>query len=235
MLRKANIHFYLRRDLKKPTIYCRIEVDDEKKSRSTGLSLTSEHWNQETQRVKTSHPQFRSYNETLSVIEHQIREAESNLRMWQEPITTTTILELIDQDEASRTTILDLYEDHNEKMKEKVAVGDYAQATYNKYDRIKRNVSQFIRDVYSKEDLYISELDLEFIENLEHWWKTKRRLSHNTTIKYMKLFRKILLIALRLGYIRKDPMEGWNKTINEVVPVHLSLDELRRIEGKGFE
>ena len=233
MLRKSNVYFYLLTRNKKSTIYARISVGEEKKARSTSQKVDKEHWDQDTQRVKSSHPQSDTINETLSVIENQVREAENTLRSRHEIVTLDSILELLENEQPT-ISILDLFYEHNRKMKEKVEVGDVAEATYKKYARIERQVRKFSRQVYSSDDIYVSKMDLDFIENLEHWWKTKQGLSHNTTVKYMKQFRKILLIALRRGYLQNDPMEGWNKSLNEVTPVHLTLDELRRIENKDF-
>lgn len=234
MIRQAHTYFYLRKSYKAPKINCRVEVGDERKTSSIGISIAPKDWNQNTQRAKKSASNYKSINETLGVIESQVREAENTLRLRHEVITLDAITQLIENRQPT-ISILELFYEHNRKMREKVEVGDVAKATYKKYSRIEQQIRKFTQDVYGKDDIYVSKIDLEYIENLEHWWKTKRGLSHNTTVKYIRQFRKIILIALRRGYLQNDPMEGWNKTLNEVTPIHLSLEELRSIESKDFE
>jgi site-specific recombinase XerD len=229
VLRKAITYFYLLKQSGCHTIYCRVSVNGENKVRSTGQKIKPEDWNQETQR--SAH---KGINETLSIIEHQIRSAENELITTQQPITLKNILGSIDTD-YKRETFLDVFHNHNKKLKELVGVGEFAKGTYTKYNTMLKHTINFLADEYDKDDIDFSELSLEWIENFEHWFRTKANISHNTTLKYLTCIKKIVNIGHRKGYIHNDPFEGFSRKKKETIPTYLNIEELKRIENKDFE
>lgn len=59
--------------------------------------------------------------------------------------------------------------------------------------------------VYGKEDIPVADVDHKFIVDYEFWLQTERKCGHNSAIKYLKNFGKIIHIALANGYITKNP------------------------------
>lgn len=81
-------------------------------------------------------------------------------------------------------------------MKQLVGV-DYAEATMEKYERTCRHTLAFLQDTYRASNIDIQKLDYSFIVDFEHWFKTVRRCEHNTTIKYLAFFKKVVLYCLK--------------------------------------
>ncbi len=233
MLRKSNVYFYLLTRNNSSTIYARISVEGEKSSRSTGQKIDKKYWNQDTQRVSSSHPQSNSINETLSVIENQVREAENALVNQRDVVTLERLIsEMEGENEA--ISFIELFKEHNEKMEQLADKGEVAEATYAKYCTMLKHTKSFLNDRYDKDDIYLSKLNLKFVDDFEHWFKMEKEISHNTTFKYLKHIKKIINIALRRGYIRRDPFDGFSMSKKEKTPTYLTMDELKRIEEYDF-
>lgn len=80
-----------------------------------------------------------------------------------------------------------------------------APGTVERYETSCQHTASFIKFMYNKEDLPITEVDRKFIIDYEFWLRSQRKCNHNTTVKYLKNFNKIIRIVLVNEYITKDP------------------------------
>lgn len=61
-----------------------------------------------------------------------------------------------------------------------------------------------------------------------------RNCSHNSTMKYLANFKKIVLICLKNGWIQRDPFVNFKLTKREVHRPFLTSQELKDISEKKF-
>ena len=66
----------------------------------------------------------------------------------------------------------------------------------------------------------------------ELYLKTVRNCGHNTTMKYIKNFKKIVLNAFRNGWLKHDPFVNIKLRLKKVDKEFLTEDELARILNK---
>jgi site-specific recombinase XerD len=83
-------------------------------------------------------------------------------------------------------------------------------------------------------DIDIKKLNFEFISQYEFWLKTIRKCNHNTTMKYLANFKKIVNRCIRNGWLDKDPFAGFKMTKREVIPEFLTEHEINLITEKKF-
>ena len=129
--------------------------------------------------------------------------------------------------------ILDVFRHHNEKL-EKLVGKDFADGTLNKYEISFNHTQRFIQWKYNVDDIDITMLDYEFISEYEFWLKTVRNCSHNTTMKYLANFKKIVLICVKNGWLQKDPFFSYKFRKKDVVREYLSENELKTMQEKPF-
>jgi hypothetical protein len=67
---------------------------------------------------------------------------------------------------------------------------EFAAGTYERYQTTLKLLQEFMKHQYGKEDISLSELKHDFTTDLEFWFKTLRKCSHNTTIKSSPIFVK---------------------------------------------
>ena len=107
----------------------------------------------------------------------------------------------------------------------------------NKKERYKisfEHTKSFMKWKYGVSDMDIKRLDYEFVSQYEFWLKTFRNCNHNTTIKYIANFRKIVNRCIRIGWIEKDPFVLFRMTKKEVIPEFLTEHEIQKIALKRF-
>ena len=96
------------------------------------------------------------------------------------------------------------------------------------------HVQDFIRMKYRREDMPITQVDHEFISGLELYLKIERNCGHNTAVKYIKNFKKIVRMAMANGWITKDPFAKIKMPLKKVDKDFLTEDELNTIINKEF-
>ncbi|WP_447641992.1 MULTISPECIES: phage integrase SAM-like domain-containing protein [Chitinophagaceae] len=107
--------------------------------------------------------------------------------------------------------ILEVFADHNRKM-EALVGKDYADGTLERYETSLDHTKAFIQWQYLVNDLYIRKLDHFFIEQYAFWLKTVRNCNHNTTMKYLSNFKKIVLICVKNKWLPGDPFTNFKMT-----------------------
>lgn len=59
----------------------------------------------------------------------------------------------------------------------------------------------------------LDQINQQFISNYELYFKTVRHCSLNTTMKYLKNFKKIIRTALSNDWMKKDPFANFKFTL----------------------
>lgn len=111
---------------------------------------------------------------------------------------------------------------------------DYSFGTHERYCTALHHTKEFIEYKYNVSDYPIKLVNHEFITEFEYYFKTKRKCSHNTAIKYLTNFKKIMRICLGNGWIDKDPFINYRFHLNEVEREILHEHEIQAIVDKEF-
>jgi site-specific recombinase XerD len=87
---------------------------------------------------------------------------------------------------------------------------------------------------YKVGDVDIQNIDHEFISANEFFLHSKKNCCNNTTVKYLKNFKKIVRICLSNHWLNKDPFAAYKAKLDEIVPSFLTTQELQKISQKQF-
>jgi len=71
-------------------------------------------------------------------------------------------------------------------------------------------------------------------EAYEFFLRSEKNCCNNTTVKYLKKFKKIIRICLSNHWLDKDPFAAYKAKLDEVMPAFLTVQELQAISGKQF-
>lgn len=71
------------------------------------------------------------------------------------------------------------------------------------------HVANYIKQEYNREDIYLKELNLAFINGFEHYLRTERNCSTNTIWNYMIGVKHIVSIARNAGQLAINPFAGY--------------------------
>lgn len=96
-------------------------------------------------------------------------------------------------------SILDVFAKHNAQVEARVG-HEYAKATALKFRSTLKHIREYIAYRYKRNDLPVAEIDHSFVTEFEIYMKNIRNCNHNSALKYVKLFRKIVRHCLAHGW-----------------------------------
>lgn len=135
---------------------------------------------------------------------------------------------------AHKCSLLQLYREHNEKVAKLEGI-DFAKETVVRYKTSYKHTANYIKHKYNRNDISFDEINHLFIENYIFYLKTELKCCHNTAIKYIRNFKKIVRIAMANGWIKTDPFINIKLSCNKVDRVYLDEDELETLMKKEFK
>ncbi|MCH7411647.1 phage integrase SAM-like domain and Arm DNA-binding domain-containing protein [Belliella sp. DSM 111904] len=232
-----SILYYLKaaRNLKgnQKHIYARITVDCVRVEISTKLSCDSDKWSSLANRAIGKSEKSKQVNAYLEAFSVKVYQARKYLMENDQEITAESIKNVLRGNTPDNRMVLEVFAEHNQQL-EALVGKDFALGTLTRYKTSFDHTRSFIQWKYKTDDIAIKKLDYDFINDYSFWLKTVRGCSHNTTVKYLANFKKIVLNCVKKGWLSRDPFAGFKMTKKEIVRDYLSSDELTWLADKDF-
>jgi site-specific recombinase XerD len=214
-------------------IYLRITVDGIPKEISTGRQCDPDRWNPNARRAYGTKEDAKLLNAFLDTMQTKVYEVRRKLLEKNEVISADGLQKALKGSGGKSKMIMAIFQEHNDQMKSLVGK-DFSSATLGRYKTSLEHIRSYMEWKYGVVDMDIRKMDHEFVSQYEFWLKTYRHCSHNTTIKYIANFRKIVNRCIRSGWLEKDPFVGFRMTKKEVIPEFLTEHELAAMAAKKF-
>lgn len=215
------------------TIYFRMTVNRVQREMSTQLQVDPALWCNKSQRVKGKSDIAMATNECLNVLYAKAIQARAQLMALNKPLTVEYVSALVNGKPLEQYMLLEIFQMHNKKMKQLIGI-DYTEGTLEKYERTCNYAFMFMRETYNLYDIDIQKLDYSFITDFEHWLKTVRKCAHNTTMKYLAYFKKIVLYCIKKRWLTYDPFAEYKMSKRKKRRTPLSQIELDLLSNKTF-
>lgn len=213
-------------------LYARVTVAGERTEVSLGQEIASGLFDQNAQRCLKSSKEARLANSFLETVKYKLNDYRKEMMLDGKEITADSLkrkyMGIPLTDEIRNPTILELYEIHNNKLKELINI-DIAQATYKRHNTSKSHVATFIKYQYGLDDFELDRIDFKFLNDYEHYFKTVRKCNHNSTMKYIKNLGKVIRLGLAEGYMTKNPFDKFKLTYKTVQRDILTIEEVEKL------
>lgn len=236
MRQTINVRFFARKS--RPTIeglvpiYMRIVIGQERISMITKIHCKPQDWNGE--KIKGQSEETKKFNQCLDAFKLRAFDLQRELMTEGKPITIENMRCKWDGVSLEKPRMLmEIFAQHNKQMKELINK-EFSPLTMERYETSYRHTQSFIRWKFQKDDIDIKDLKFEFIADYEFWLKTVRNCEHNTTVKYLSNFKKIIHICMNNGWLSKDPFVGFKMNKREIERPFLVQEELDAIINKDF-
>jgi len=221
---------YLRGDM---PVYMRITVNGQVKELTTSRKCDPGIWDQKSEKAYGKGEYIKELNNHLSTLKVKVFEARLLLIENNKLVTAEGIKNMLIGKVEKSKTISEVFKNHNEQMAALVG-SDYSPETLRRYKICFGHTLSFIKWKYNLEDLEISKLNYEFLTDYLFWLKTVRKCNHNTSMKYIRNFRKIVNVSIRRGWLTRDPFLGFKMSMEEVKISPLNKEELKALLDKDF-
>lgn len=114
-------------------IYMRVTVQGQRTEKSTGQFVKPDQWDSGAGKVKGNSEAARSINTYLTELQTEVLNHRTELMQVRKPVSHENMRRKIKQEDHQLHTIVDLFKDHNKKMKDLVGV-KYAEGTLERYE-----------------------------------------------------------------------------------------------------
>ena len=147
-------------------------------------------------------------NQYLDTIRNKVNKVHQRLAEEERPFTALDMKNLFQDKDREVKMVLDVFDEHNRQMKELVGK-EFAIGTWKRYHTTKKHVAEFIRSEYKRENFPVQDVDIKFINSFEYFMKSVKDCNHNSALKYMNNFKKIVRLAVANGWVERDPFYNY--------------------------
>ena len=212
-------------------IYARITVNGKRSEFSIKRKVLLEKWSSVAGKIKGTSSEARELNKYINVIQNKIYRIQEELTENEDLITVKRIKNRYLGKDKTHKMLLEIFQEHNNKV-EKLIGKDFAAGTAERYRTAKKHVKEYIKKEYQVNDIPVTDVDHKFITGFEYYLKTTRNCAHNTAIKYITNFKKIIRIAYANDWISKDPFTNWKARLKIVDREFLTVEEIQTMVEK---
>lgn len=210
------------------TIFLRITLDGHRCEFSVHRKIKLDWWNIKTQLALGNSAEAQEINRHLGVIKNKVYSIQQNFERDNESYTATDLRDVLLGKDKTKMMLLEIFQEHNDKV-ESLIGKDFSAGTAERYRTCKKHVGEFIKKKYKKNDIPVKDVNHQFINGFEYYLKTTRKCAHNSAIKYITNFKKIIRIAHANDWIDKDPFLHWKGKLKIVEREFLTQEEIQKI------
>jgi hypothetical protein len=214
-------------------VFCRITVDGERTSFSIQRSIIPERWDKSKGRARGTTDEAQQLNAYITLVRSRIYEHQHKLEENKQPISADVLRDLmVGKSHGNKSRgLFQVFHEHNEKVK--VLIGqDYAHDTWQRYKTCLKLLCEFVQWKYKVSEYPLRDVNFEFITEFDHYLRAVRNCGNNTTVKYIKNFKKVIRIALANSWIEADPFLNYKARLKNVDRGYLTQEELDTIGRK---
>ena len=214
----------------KAPIELMITVNGERCPLSTGKQVPIDKWDKTKQQVKGKDEEAQSLNNYLKAIKAKLYQKEAELLDRGFIITAELLRDAyFDKVESLKEkSLFEVFEEHNREQ-EKLVGNGVSKATYWISVYTVRLLKEFVQQKYKREDLYLRELNLNFIQSFHTFLRIDKGMAQNSSTKHLKLLKKIINLAVANSYMATNPFITYKIEREPVEIDFLDEEELRKI------
>lgn len=207
-----------------------LTVNGERCSFSTGKKVKVISWDKNKKLVKGKDEEATSLNNYLKSVRAKLYEKEAELLDRGFVITAQLLYDAYFDKVAclKERSLLSVLEEHNAERKAMVGK-TVAPATYWVFEYTGRLLKEFILKKYNREDLYLRELNIGFIQGFHSFLLGEKKMGQNSSTKHLKFLKKLLNLAVSNSYISNNPVNAYKIERIPVETDFLDEEELRKI------
>ena len=215
-------------------IYLRVTIDGARFEQSTQRFIALSKWSVDGGRAKGNNEEARTINYFLDALKQKVYNYQSEIIRQGFPLTVEEFRKKWLGIKEKTHSVLEVFHEHNEQLRQLIGT-DCSKATYGKYRTTFDHTANFIKWKYHSNDIDINKLVYSFITDFEFYLKSQKKCNHNTTVKYLTNFRKIVNICIKNGWLVNDPFFGFKMSKKEVIRDFLTEEELQTLTSKDFK
>lgn len=214
-------------------IYLRITIDGKRTEISTKRTIEIEKWCVKANKAIGRTEDIRELNAYLDSLISRVYQSQRDLIQNNKEVTIETLKNKFLGVEEKQITLMNLFKEHNKRVEKLIGKG-YSAGTLERYKTVFKHLQEFMKQNYNVSDIYFNRINHKFITDFEFYLKSERNCAHNSAIKYIKNFKKIVRIAIASDLITKNPFLNYKVQLKVVKREFLSEEEIQTMMEKDL-
>lgn len=193
------------------TLYARITVDGKRVNLSLKHEIPLNQWDARRSKVSGRSLEAKEINEYIQHVRAELFSCYRDLKLEGEIIDAESVKKAYLKEEENLETLSSLFKYHNDNENHNLS-----QATISHYCTTQRYLLEFVGKKYKSKDLLLKRLDYAFVTGFETFLRNYHSkdhygyMSNNGAMKHIQRFRKMVRIAINLGWINHNPLQGYS-------------------------
>lgn len=218
---------------KKSPLFLRISLNGKRVEIALKRTIDPNLWDNKRQCVKGRTPDAHSINEQIRVFKRRLHDIYVSFLERDEFVSAEKLKNTFLGVNTERKTLVQAFTYHNDKMRAQVGK-EYALGTFKRYETCLRLLQEFLLTHFKKVDVFLDDINLQFITEFDFFLRVKRNCNNNTTVKYLKNFKKIINLSRAHEWLKHDPFLNHKVKLDIVDREILSQHELNLLIDKDF-
>lgn len=215
-------------------ICLRITVNGKRAEIQVKRSIEIDKWNAQRECAIGKDRKYQELNHYLETVRTRVLRIHRELEQDDKPITAEILKNLFYGDNQAPKMLLEVFSEHNAKYRELIGK-EVVKATVLRYERASRYLEEFMKEEYKMNDIPLRNINHEFVSNFEFFIKTEKNCAQNAAVKYMKILKKIITLAITNKWMTDNPFSGVKFKQTQSNREFLSEEELHIIMAKEFD
>lgn len=209
-----------------------ISIDGNRSYINLPRKINHSKFDSKKQVMKGKGEDVKDVNEYLQLMKNKVYEAQTKLIKLDLPVTTQNIKDMFcDKIKGKQHTLIALYEEYAVDMQKKIDKTIVA-GTYGKHLLTIKQLKEFIKTNYNRDDINLSELNGIFVDNFFNF--LLETLHNNTACGSMKRFKSVIRMAINNNYMESNPFANFKMKISKTSVPYLTEKELKSIISRDF-
>jgi hypothetical protein len=225
-----------KKDQSQTFIYARITIDCEIKEISLHQSIPKGKWDHKGEVVIGKASEVKAINVHIDKVRYRLGETYRKLQDEGKVLTAESVKNAylgINSDKKGHT-LCELVKYHN-----KINRGELADGTMKNYVTTEEYIKLFLKHQFNGEDIFLSELDFQFITDLEYYIrcnpiKNWDPCKGNGLGKHLERLKKMVKWAKKLKWIKENPFEDYTIAKKKTKRIKMTVAELHKIHAQKF-
>jgi site-specific recombinase XerD len=214
-------------------VYLRITVNGERTEIATKRSIPPSKWIAGQQKYKGTTEDARHFNAYLESIRNQVYSVYRELSTSDSAVTANAIKHAMMGTKANAITLKGLFAYHLGN-KRKLQDIQFSKSTITRYETVENHVFEFMKNHLQIDDIPLNSINFQFVTELDYYLRVTRCNNPNTACKYIKIFKSVILVAIKNEWMTKDPFLNYKFRLQEVERHALSMEEVDRLYKHDF-
>ena len=215
-------------------LYLRFTINTQRWDYSLKKFIDPKTWDAKNSKIRGNSIEASTINGYLNTIKTQVLNLEISYNLKGETLTLQDIKAHFDQKTESKRMLIPIFKHHNTQI-EKLVNKEYAPGTLERYKTTLKHLEDFLQLQYNSKDIPLTKIDHAFIMDFDFYFRSVRNCSNNTTVKYIKNFKKIINYCRANQWILHDPFINYKVKLDKVERIFLSQEEIIKIYEKELD